>query len=153
MFMHQCAAQPHECLSWSVVGGRWSVVRRRHRLLLVLLLAFLTACGGSGMTQTAQTEHYTVQLSLDGAGFGQREATVDVHDAAGKPVAADQVVLASVMRQMGMAAPEAVAQPVASGRYRATGEFFSMIGEWEVDVRVDAGGTEEVATFKIAVTQ
>ena len=137
----------------SVVGGRWSVVRRRHRLLPVLLLALLTACGGSGITQTAQTEHYTVQLSLDSAGFGQREAIVDVHDAAGKPVAADQVVLASVMRQMGMAAPEATAQPVAPGRYRATGEFFSMIGEWEVDVRVDAGGTEEVATFKIPVTQ
>jgi hypothetical protein len=119
----------------------------------IMLALFLSACGGSGITQTARTQHYTVQLTLDGAGFGQRQATVEVHDAAGNPVAADQVVLASVMRQMGMAAPETIAQSTAPGRYQATGEFFSMIGDWELDVRVGAGGTEEVATFTIPVTQ
>ena len=122
-------------------------------LTLALLLAILSACGGSGFTQTARTEHYMVQLSLDSVGFGQREATIDLHDASGNPVAADKVVLTSVMHQMGMAAPETDAQSIAPGRYRATGEFFSMIGEWELDVRVSAGGAEEVATFKIPVTQ
>jgi YtkA-like len=122
-------------------------------LTLALLLALLGACGGSGFTQTARTEHYMVQLNLDGVGFGQREATIDLHDASGNPVAADHVVLTSVMHQMGMAAPETAAQSIAPGRYRATGEFFSMIGEWELDVRVNVGGAEEVATFKVPVTQ
>src|SRR6476659_6468355 len=79
--------------------------------LYVVLPALLVACGGSGLTQTARTEHYTVQLSLDGVGFGQHEATIELHDATGNPVVADQVVLASVMHQMGMVAPDATAQP------------------------------------------
>jgi len=33
------------------------------------------------------------------------------------------------------------------------GEFFSMSGEWDVDVRVSAGGSEEVANFKVQATQ
>jgi YtkA-like len=135
-------------------------MRRERRLyglnitaVLVVLLILAACAGGGAVTQNAQTEHYSVQLSLDGVGFGAREATIDVRDAAGKPVAADEIVLAPVMRQMGMAAPEATAQPLAPGRYRATGDFFSMIGEWEINVRVRAGGGEEVATFKVQSTQ
>jgi hypothetical protein len=33
------------------------------------------------------------------------------------------------------------------------GEFFSMSGEWDVVVRVSAGGSEEVANFKVQATQ
>jgi hypothetical protein len=122
-------------------------------IAVLVVLLILAACAGGAVTQSVQTEHYSVQLSLDGVGFGTREATIDVRDAAGKPVAADKIVLAPVMRQMGMAAPEATAQPLAPGRYRATGDFFSMIGEWEIEVRVRAGGGEEVATFKVQSTQ
>ena len=57
------------------------------------------------------------------------------------------------MAQMGMAAPEATAQMVAPGRYQAKGEFFSMVGEWRVDVRIDANGMEEVARFNVQATQ
>ena len=128
--------------------------RHPRACLLIALLAFLTACATSGgVAQTARTEHYMVQLNLDGVGFGERQATVEVRDAAGKPVAAQQVVLAPVMRQMGMAAPEALAHEIEPGRYQATGEFFSMSGEWDFDVRVSAGGSEEVANFKIQATQ
>ena len=125
----------------------------RRLLLFIPLLVFLAACASSGVTETVQTEHYTVQLNLDGVGFGERQATVDVRDSAGEPVAAQQVVLAPVMRQMGMAAPEATAREIALGRYQATGEFFSMTGDWYVDVRVSVGGAEEVASFKIRATQ
>jgi hypothetical protein len=52
-----------------------------------------------------------------------------------------------------MASPEIVAQPVAPGRYQAQGEFFSMLGQWEVDVRVSAGGAEDVARFVVQVEQ
>jgi hypothetical protein len=57
------------------------------------------------------------------------------------------------MEAMGMAAEEQAAQPLGSGRYQAKGAFFSMIGEWEFDVRISAGGGEEVARFKVPVQQ
>jgi hypothetical protein len=118
-----------------------------------MLAATLVACGGEGITQTSQTQRYTVQLTLDSLRFGQRTATIEVRDSGGQPVAADQVVLSPVMQQMGMASPEAVAQPIAPGRYQAQGEFFSMLGQWEVDVRVSAGGAEDVARFVVQVEQ
>jgi hypothetical protein len=117
------------------------------------LLVLLAACGGSGITQTTRTDHYNVQLSLDGAGFDERTATIEITDLAGQPVTADQVVLSPTMKSMGMASPEAPAQMVQPGRYQARSAFFSMLGEWDVDVRVSAGGAEEVASFKIMVEQ
>ena len=66
---------------------------------------------------------------------------------------ADEVVLAPVMESMGMAAPETIAQPTDPGDYQAKGEFFSMIGEWRINVRVNVGGNEEVARFTIQTTQ
>jgi nitrogen fixation protein FixH len=119
----------------------------------VMLAAILNACGGSGTTQTSETQRYRLQLTLDSLGFGQRTATIEVRDGGGQPVAADQVVLAPVMEQMGMASPEVMAQPIAPGRYQAQGEFFSMLGQWEVDVRVSAGGTQDVARFVVQVKQ
>lgn len=117
------------------------------------LLLLLAACGGSGITQSSQTDTYNVQLSLDGAGFDERTATIEITDRSGQPVTADQVVLAPTMKSMGMAAPEAPARMVAPGRYEAQSAFFSMLGEWDVVVRVSAGGAEEVASFKIQVDQ
>jgi len=124
-----------------------------HWLLAIVILLALAACGGSGITQTSQTQHYRVQLTLDGTGFDERTATVAVSDLTGQPVTADQVLLAPVMRQMGMASPEATAQAIAPGRYQAKGEFFSMIGAWEVDVRITVKGQEEVSSFTIDATQ
>jgi hypothetical protein len=121
-------------------------------VLVLLALLALVSCGSTSITQTKQTEHYKVQLTLDGTGFGERTATIEVSDLAGQPVTADQVVLSPIMEVMGMASPEQIAQPLAPGRYQAKGEFFSMIGEWDVDVRVTAGGAEETARFKAQVT-
>ena len=130
----------------SFACGRWVII-------LVALLVCLVACGGSGIRQTAQTQHYTVQLNLDSTGFGERTATIEVHNTDGQPVVADQVVLSPVMEQMGMAAPEATADMIAPGRYQAKGEFFSMIGEWQVDVRVTVRAMEEVARFNVQAIQ
>jgi hypothetical protein len=118
----------------------------------VLLVFALAACG-SGITQTAQTERYTIELTLDSASFGERTATIAVNDRAGQPAAVDQVVLAPVMESMGMAAPELIAQPSAPGRYQIKGEFFSMIGEWQVNVRVSAAGKDDTARFLFQVQQ
>src|SRR5262249_29219973 len=72
--------------------------RIRRRLLIIGILALaLAACGGEGITQTSQTQRYTVQLTLDSPRFGQRTATIDIHDPSGQPITADQVVLSPVM--------------------------------------------------------
>jgi hypothetical protein len=126
------------------------------RLICIgLVLALLAGCGGpTGITQESQTEHYNVRLTLDGAGFGERTMTIEVSDkAGGARVSADLVVLAPVMRDMGMASPEITAQMQAPGRYEAKGELFNMLGTWELDVRISAGGADETAIFKIDVTE
>jgi hypothetical protein len=121
-------------------------------ILSFVLLLTLAACG-SGITQTAQTERYNVALTLDSASFGERTATIAVNDRSGQPAAVDQVVLAPVMEAMGMASPELTAQPTAPGRYQIKGEFFSMIGEWQVNVRVNAAGKDDLAQFLFQVQQ
>jgi hypothetical protein len=120
--------------------------------LLVLLLLTLAACG-SGITQTAQTERYKIELTLDQASFGERTATIAVNDLSGQPAAVDKVVLAPVMESMGMASPELTAQPTGPGRYQIKAEFFSMIGEWQVDVRVSAAGKDDTARFVFQVQE
>jgi hypothetical protein len=122
-------------------------------LLLIGVLLMLASCGGSGVTETAQTERYAVQLTLDGATFGQHTATIEVRDRSNQPVDGAQVVIAPLMEVMGMASPEQTAQPVGAGRYQATGEFFSMLGEWDVDVRISAAGKDDTARFKVQVQQ
>jgi hypothetical protein len=122
-----------------------------YRTILFIAAVLLAACGAQG-AQTAQTERYTVSLRLEGAGVGEQVATIEVTDRQGRPVAADQVVIAPVMRDMGMASPEVAAQPVAPGRYTAGGLLFPMLGEWQLDVRVAAGGVEETVTFTVQIT-
>ena len=125
----------------------------RH-ILLALVLILLAACGDGGYSQSIQTGSYSVQLALDGTNFDEHTATIELRDKAGQPVEGAQVVVAPLMASMGMAAPEQAAQPLGSGRYQAKGAFFSMIGEWEFDVRVSAGGQpEEIARFKVPVQQ
>ena len=130
---------------WLTVGVRATVV--------AVFFTFLSACVANGITQTSKTAHYTVQLVLDGTGFGERTAMIMVADTAGQPVVANEVVLTPVMESMGMVAPETIAQPTDPGDYQAKGEFFSMIGEWQLDVRVTVGGNEEVARFTVQATE
>jgi ABC-type phosphate transport system substrate-binding protein len=121
--------------------------------LALMLAALLAGCGGSGYSQTADTASYRVQLSLDGTDFSQHTATITVQDKSGSPASVDSVTVAPIMEAMGMTAPEQTAKPLGEGRYQAQGEFFSMIGEWEFDVRVSAGGKDELARFKVPVNQ
>ena len=76
-----------------------------------------------------------------------------MNDRSGQPAAVDQVVVAPVMAAMGMAAPEQTAQLTAPGRYQLKGEFFSMIGEWQMNVRVSAAGKDDTAQFLFQVQQ
>lgn len=121
--------------------------------MLTLIGTLLAGCGGSGITQSAETAVYKVQLTLDAASFGQRTATIEVQDKSGKSAQIDQVVVAPLMEAMGMASPEQTAESLGNGRYQVQGEFFSMLGEWEFDVKISKGGQEEIARFKIPVNQ
>jgi hypothetical protein len=121
------------------------------RLLLLAALSFLAACGPGAVTQTNKTERYTVQFSVDKPTIGARVFTIGVNDASGAPVTADQVVVAPVMREMGMASPEMVATPAGAGRYTAQGDSFSMLGEWQIEVRITAGGQDDTTTFIVMV--
>ena len=121
-------------------------------VVYALLLVFTLAACGSGITQTAQTERYNIEITLDSASFGERTATIAVDSRSGQPAAVDQVVLAPVM-EMGMAVPELTAQPTAPGRYQIKGEFFSMPGEWQMNVRVSAAGKDDMARFLFQVQQ
>lgn len=132
-------------LPFSLSVTRW--------VLVVVALIALAACGSSGSSGYSQTASYSVRLGIDGDGFDERTATIDVRDSANQPVDGAQVVVAPLMESMGMASPEQVAQPLGSGRYQVKGAFFSMIGEWEFDVRISAGGKEEVARFKVPVQE
>lgn len=131
----------------SLFSSRW--------LMLLAALVMLAGCGGpGGYSQTLETASYRVQLSLDGTNFDAHTATIEVRDKSNQPVSDAQVVAAALMESMGMAAPEQTAQPLGSGRYQTKGEFFSMIGEWEFDVRITAGGRpEEIARFKVPVQE
>src|SRR5690242_18501780 len=84
---------------------------------IAVMLALLAACGGSGFTQTVDTDSYRVQLNLDGTDFNSHTATIKVQGKSGQPAAVDQVVVAPIMEAMGMAAPEQVAKPNGDGSY------------------------------------
>ena len=79
----------------------------------------------------------------------RRTATIEVTDAQGDPVDADEVVVTPVMTEMGMTRPALVADELEPGRYRATGELFSMLGEWNLTVRVERAGVDDEATFTV----
>ncbi|HEU0041754.1 MAG TPA: FixH family protein [Jiangellaceae bacterium] len=124
--------------------------RRLPALAVIAVVAFVAACSQPPpQSLQADTPSYHVQLDLDAASLGRRTATIEVTDARGDPVDADQVVVTPVMAEMGMTRPALVADEVEPGRYRATGELFSMLGEWTLTVRIESAGADDEATFTV----
>jgi hypothetical protein len=122
-------------------------MRRRMPVLSLLVGALaglmLTACQQpSPVSLEATTDSYSVNLDLDAAALGQRTATIELEGP--EP---SQVVLAPAMPSMNMTGSETVATKVDDGRYEARGEFFSMEGDWSIEVRIEGPGGQEVATF------
>ena len=114
-----------------------------------LLVLLLVACANTP-TFTQQTASYTVTLSFDALAVGDRSVTVEVRDSAG-PVDTATVTLTPTMLSMGMASPEAVAKSVGNGRYTSDAVLLSMVGDWELDVLIERGGTSETARFLFTV--
>jgi nitrogen fixation protein FixH len=118
----------------------------------VLAAALLAGCQESpSVSFEEQAGGYTVRLELDSASMGQRTATIRVTDGGGEPAALDRVVLVPAMPAMGMTEPEIEATQVEAGRYEATGQFFTMLGTWQLEVRLaeSAAGDETVVTFEV----
>jgi hypothetical protein len=120
-------------------------------VIFALMLLALVACGPAGITQTNRTARYSVTMTIDAARVGQRTITIGVSDAGGAPTAVEQVVVAPVMQEMGMASPEMAAAQVAPGRYEVRGEPFSMLGAWQLNVRIVAAGQEDTTSFSLTV--
>jgi len=119
-------------------------------VIAVVVMALTAACSQpKPQSLQADTASYHVQLDLDAASLGRRTATIEITDTRGDPVDADQVVVTPVMAEMGMTRPELVADEIGPGRYRATGELFSMLGEWRLTVRVEKAGAGDEATFTV----
>lgn len=120
-------------------------------LALALSIGLLTGCGSKTITQTSETAHFSITMSLDAAALGQRSIDLRIKDKAGVDTDVEQLIVAPVMREMGMASPEMTAQRIAAGQYRVTGEPFSMTGIWELDVRIVSQSREELSIFKVEV--
>jgi hypothetical protein len=124
--------------------------RRLPALAVIVAVVFAGACSQpQPQSLQADTASYHVQLDLDAASLGRRTATIEITDARGDPVDADQVVVTPIMAEMGMTRPDLVADEIEPGRYRATGELFSMLGEWTLTVRVEKAGADDEATFTV----
>jgi len=125
------------------------------RLLLsaLVLAILLSACGGPGFDQSAQTASYTITMQVDQTHLGDQNVTLTITNRDGQPVTADKVVLTPVMRSMGMASPDTIAQATGPGHYQAQQKIsFSMTGEWDIAVHVTVKNSTEIATFKIPIT-
>ena len=120
-------------------------------LVLTLVLVLLTSCGLGGISQTNQTARFAVTIQLDGQTAGERTITISINDKTGAPATVDSVVVAPVMREMGMVSPEVTATPLGNGRYEIKGEPFSMIGVWELALRISAAGTEDSTSFQVEI--
>lgn len=125
----------------------------RHLLLppaAVILFAVLGACTQpSPVSDEADTARYHVQLDLDRATLGRRTATIGITDGDGRPVAAQQVTLSTFMTEMGMRGPTVVADEIEPSRYEATGDLFTMLGEWTLTVEIETTDAHEEATFTV----
>ena len=122
------------------------------RLLLIVALGglILAACG-SDESYSAQTNSYSVRLTLDQRRIGETRATVDIRTRDGQPANIQTVQIIPMMTQHGMVSPEAQTTLEADGRYHTHQIFFSMDGDWQLDVAIDDGVKRETATFHITV--
>ena len=92
-----------------------------------------------GMTQTVTVGDTRVAFLIDETNVGTRVLDVTVANAAGQPVDVSDLTLRFSMLDMNMGLSEIQAQPVGRGHFQARGQFFSMAGNWGVEVVLTRG--------------
>lgn len=119
-------------------------MRSWHIFAIVAVLIVGVAVGGwllsrgapeltTGTAQTIRSGELNVTLRVDQQSLGDRVIEVSVKDTAGQPVSVGELRLRFAMLDMNMGISEVVAQPAATGRFQARGQFFTMAGNWSVD--------------------
>jgi mono/diheme cytochrome c family protein len=138
-------------------------MRSWHVIAIVATLIVAVAIGGwllgrnprrsaTGVAQTARAGELSVTLRMDEAAIGQRVVDLIVADAAGKPVDIGAVRLRFAMIGMDMGNTEINAQPVGAGHFQASGQFFSMAGDWSVEATLLRDGkTPLLVPFTTAI--
>jgi hypothetical protein len=124
----------------------------RRLTIFVAGVAILGACQApAAVSLKTDTPSYHVRLDLDAASLGQRTATIAISSADGHPVAVEYVVLSPTMTGMNMTGPVVQARQLDTGQYEAKGQFFTMLGDWTVRVRIVGPGSphEEEASFAV----
>ncbi len=138
-------------------------MRSWHVITIVVALITAVAVGGwllgrssrtavTGVAQTVQAGELRVTLRMDAAAIGQRVVDLMVADAAGKPVDIGAVRLRFAMIGMDMGKTEIAAQPVSAGHFQASGQFFTMAGDWGVEATLLRDGkTPLLVPFTTAI--
>jgi nitrogen fixation protein FixH len=131
------------------------VSRRR----LVVVAAIAVAIVGAGIwllwptsmddsAATATAGPYRVQLTGEPPKVGISPVTVEITGNGGRPPTPDSVTFEPAMPQMGHATTPVAAVTQGDSRYRADVDL-SMAGQWDITVRIAAGGQVHEAVLSV----
>jgi nitrogen fixation protein FixH len=128
----------------------------RQRLLVIVVIAAVVVGAGtwllwpkSAHQSTAATAGpYLLRLSGEPPTVGVTPLTVEISGNGAQPPTPDSVTFEPAMPQMGHATRPVAAAAEGGGRYRADVDL-SMPGQWEITVRIAAGGQVQEAVLSV----
>jgi nitrogen fixation protein FixH len=97
---------------------------------------------------TAAAGPYLVQLTGESPTVGISPITVEITGNGSRPPTPDSVIFEPAMPQMGHATTPVPAAAQGDGRYRADVDL-PMAGQWEITVRIAAGGQVQEAVLSV----
>lgn len=105
-------------------------------------------------SQTQPLGDLQATLSITPNQAGTNQVEVMLMDNAGQHISAEQVLLTLNHREMDMGQREIQMQDTGAGVYQASGNFLSMAGGWQADLRVRRGAQgEQTGSFQVDVGQ
>jgi nitrogen fixation protein FixH len=129
----------------------------RQRLVVIAVIAaaivgagiwFLWPKSADDNAATAAAGPYRVQLTGESPKVGISPVTVEITGNGGQPPTPDSVTFEPAMPQMGHATTPVTAVAQGDGRFRADVDL-SMAGQWEITVRIVAGGQVQEAVLSV----
>jgi hypothetical protein len=129
----------------------------RHRLLVIAAIAAVVVGGGVWLlwpkstddgAATATAGPYRVQLISESPKAGISPVTVEITGNESQPPTPDSVSFEPAMPQMGHATTPVATVAQGEGRYRADVDL-SMAGQWDITVRITAGGDVHQAVLSV----
>jgi copper transport protein len=148
-----------------VAGKLQQIFRRSVRVEMVVMVALLLAVGaltsfgppqqdntrtGTLFTVTGQMGDLKYTLAISPMIVGENIFELEVKDAAGKPVEnASNVYMrfTHTVMDMGLQELELKALSGRPGRYSGVGTYFSMTGDWEIQLLIRRAGADDVTTL------